>query len=201
MEIKEIIEKYLKKESKDEDEINEQYSDRANSAPCELCGCKHFIKLYRNVVGEVEGSMRGNFSLFGGSVSGSISGDTKILPVLSCKECHNEKIITTWKYTYATDVFWSDMHNFYFGLRENDDEKFKEIKSIYLENPLETREYMLENKNYEYDFFDSLAYYSIGSWAKAGFKINKITIKKKFLFFKWEEIRYPTWNEFKNLNK
>jgi hypothetical protein len=136
--------------------------------------------------------------LFGGSVSGRITGETSTLPVLSCKTCHNERLIATWNYTYNKDMFWSDMHDFYFGVNDNEPKRFRNLLPIYLENPIDTREYALNNKKYDYSFYNEIPYWSTETWAEAGFKIELMRFQKKFLFFKWEEIRYPTWKELKN---
>lgn len=173
------------------DNINEdskRYSNKQNALPCTVCGSNEFVQKFRNVVGEITGSMHGYFSLFGGAVSGSIDGYTKTLPVLSCRKCENEREIHTWQYESATDVFWDHMRGFYFKGTTDD---------YFLSRPLETRRYMLENRNYEYRFYNELPDRTVEQWASHGFKIDKIK-KKKFLF--WESEVYPTWKELEELS-
>lgn len=172
-------------------ENNRKENINRNSRPCDICGGEKFIQLFRNVVGEVSGSMQGSFSLFGGSISGRIDGYTKTLPVLSCKSCQNEREIETWKYTTDKDWFWSQMHKFYFGIKENSPYKSKVIQKYFLERPLETRQYMLDNQNWKYDFYNEIPKWSTEVWAKAGFNIKPV--QYKFLWWKWE--KYPTWEE------
>lgn len=177
----------------------------SNSSPCEVCESVKFIKLYRNVVGEVDGRMRGSFDILGGSISGYISGSTKTLPVLSCANCHNERLICTWHRTGARDIFWGDMHYFYFGFPIKTKktmyfDKLKLNKIDYLNHPLETRQYMLDNKNYNFDFYNEMIWWQPSLWAKAGFQIQMIPeTTRKFLFFFTRKVpaRWPTWRELK----
>lgn len=187
-----MIKEYLEKIADKLDDKNKQEMERENSAPCKACGSKEFIQLFRNVVGEISGRMQGFFSLFGGSISGSIDGYTKTLPVLSCKNCHNEREVATWQYTHERDLFWSEMHYFYFGVSDDRPEKFKELKSIYLENPLDTKKFMENNYNYDFKFYNEIPNWLPETWAKAGFKINKVK-KRHFIF--WTKEVYPTWEE------
>lgn len=173
------------------DEDNRKENIKRNARPCVVCGGKDFIQLFRNVVGEVSGHMQGSFFLFGGSVSGSINGYTKTLPVLSCKGCQNEREIETWKYTPSKEWFWNQMHNFYFGVDHNQPSRFKQTQKYFLERPIETRQYMLDNKNYDHQFYNEIPTWSTEVWAKAGFNIKPV--KRKFLWWTWE--KYPTWEE------
>jgi len=175
--------------------IEEKENEKKNNLPCTLCGSKEFIQLFRNVVGEISGSMQGYFSLFGGSVSGRIDGYTKTLPVLSCKKCHNEREIKVWKYTGCGEWFWREMLDFYLGIEDNDLEKCKKIQKYFLERPVETRQHMLDNRNWVYSFYNDIPQWSTEVWAEAGFEIKPIT--RKFLWWEWK--RYPTWEELQNL--
>jgi len=177
------IEKEIRRLSDSKYEEDKNYSIKENEAPCVVCGSKEFVQKFRNVVGEISGSFYGSYSLFGGSMSGSIDGYTKTLPVLSCRNCENEREIVTYKYPSGREIFWDFMHKFYFNK--------KDIDQFFLTRPIETRNYMIDNPNYGYSFYNELPYWDTETWAKAGFKIPKI--KKKFLFFTWE--RYPTWKE------
>jgi len=170
---------------------SKKYADNENNKPCSVCGSKEFVQKFRNVVGEISGSMHGYFSLFGGSVSGNIDGYTKTLPVLSCRKCENERQIETWNYTHEKDVFWNFMFPFYFGINYNEEHRFKEIDKYFLERPIETRQYALENKNWNYDWYNEITKWNPKDWARAGFEIAKI--KKSFLWLNWEI--YPTWKE------
>lgn len=174
-----------------ENERREKKNTRENARPCELCGSKKFINLFRNVVGEIDGSFHGYYTLFGGGFSGSINGYTKTLPVLSCKICRNEREVETYEYITVHDKFWSDMHYFYFGLNESKED----IQEYYLNRPVETRNMMLEYKNYKYDWYNEIPNWSTEKWAQAGFKIEPIVTKKKFLWWKWENVHYPSWEE------
>lgn len=183
---------YLQNKSNQLDENAKSLADKSNTAPCAKCGGTDFIQLYRNVVGKVEGSVQGYFSLFGGTVSGNIDGETSTLPVLSCTKCNNERTIKTWEYTWEKDLFWSDMHEFYFGITKNNFNYLSEIPQIYLENPVDTRYYAKKNRNLEHDFYNCIPFWSPKEWAKAGFKIQKIKDKK---WWGKEYERYPTWKE------
>lgn len=183
-----IIENYVREKAASKNEDNKKYSNIENSKPCSFCGHNELVQKFRNVVGEISGSVCGNFSLFGGSISGSIDGSTRTLPILSCRKCGNEREIITWKYTSSQKVFWDDMFNFYFGITED---KSRPIPDIYLLHPLETRQYMEKNKNFEFSFYNELPLWHTETWARAGFKIEKVI--KKFLFFKREV--FPTWED------
>lgn len=165
----------------------QDYAERQNDAPCAVCNGKEFIQKFRNVVGEVSGSVSGYFTLFGGSIHGRIDGHTKTLPILSCRNCENEREIVLWNYVSASKMFWEFMHNFYF-IKEH---AYK-IDKFFLERPLGTREYMLKNKNYTYDWYNEMTDWSTERWAEAGFNIKKIT--KKSFFFKKEV--YPAWEDY-----
>lgn len=173
-----------------------QYAQEQNDAPCSVCGSKEFVQKFRNVVGKISGRMEGYFSLFGGSISGSIDGNTKTLPVLSCRKCENEREIETWKYVYPQDMFWDFMYDFYFKVDRNYSKSHHQIPPFFLERPIETREYALENENYKYKFYNEITEWSPKIWAEAGFKIPKI--KKRYFFF-WKKEVYPTWKELKFL--
>lgn len=64
-----------------------------NEAPCSVCKKTEYVLKYREVVGKVEGQISGYFSLFGGSISGQVNGETHTNPVLSCRNCGNEKLV------------------------------------------------------------------------------------------------------------
>lgn len=87
------------------------------------------------------------------------------------------------------------MYYFYFGVKDDKESYFKMIDKFFLERPVETREYMLANKNWEYSFYNEIPTWSTETWAKAGFKIPKIK-KRHFIF--WEKEVYPTWKEITN---
>ena len=185
------VEKEIERVAKLRQDNDEKSAQEDNDEPCAVCGSEKFVQKFRNVVGKISGSMHGYFSLFGGSVSGHIDGYTETLPVLSCRECENERKIATWKYVNREKVFWDFMHDFYFGIEDDDENDLRSIDPFFLERPLGTMEYMLENPNYKYDFYNALAEYDTTTWAEAGFKIPKV--KKRFLFWEWE--RYATWEE------
>ena len=94
-----------------------------NSMPCEICGNTEFIQKYRNVVGKIKGEIQGNYSLFGGSISGYIDGNINTLPVLCCRKCQNERLIKTYNITLPKDIFWDYMFHFYqyikYGYRQH----------------------------------------------------------------------------------
>ncbi len=176
------------------EEEDRKNAEEENDKPCAVCGSKEFVQKFRNVVGEISGSMQGHFSLFGGSISSSIDGYTKTLPVLSCRKCENEREIAVWNFVYRKDVFWDFMYEFYHKIDRNSESY--EVDQFFLERPLETREYALNNKNYDYDFYNKITEWSTETWAKAGFKIPKI--KKRYFIF-WEREVYPTWEELSKL--
>lgn len=70
-----------------------------NEAPCSVCNKSEFVLKYRDVNGKIDGGMSGSFSLFGGSISGYIHGDISTAPVLSCRNCENERkiVIEDWQ--------------------------------------------------------------------------------------------------------
>lgn len=149
---------------------NKLESENRNSAPCSYCGGKELVQKFRNVVGKISGEMHGHFSLFGGSVSGYIDGNTETLPVLSCRNCGNERKVHTWKYTFASDVFWRYMRNFYHFGKDTS----SEIDRFFLERPLGTRKYAQKNRNYENRFYNEIVDWSVATWKRAGFKIAPI---------------------------
>lgn len=95
---------------------------RLNEAPCSVCGKSSFVLKYRNVVGKVNGQISGSFSLFGGSIYGYVDGNTETLPILSCRNCENERIIKVIRYEsytsclqaqYPKDYLYSGGGTFY----------------------------------------------------------------------------------------
>ena len=89
-EIKNASSESYAKAKKNEKEVNE--------APCSVCKNTTFVLKYRDVNGKIEGKISGSFSLFGGSISGYIDGTISTAPVLSCRECENERkiVINSW---------------------------------------------------------------------------------------------------------
>jgi len=83
------IEDYVAKKN-NEEEVD---AKKRNEAPCSVCGKKEFVLKYRYVHGKVKGKMSGTFFLFGGTVTGRIDGETDTKPVLSCRNCENERTI------------------------------------------------------------------------------------------------------------
>lgn len=195
MNLKTTIEYYLDKKADEKNNDSKKWSIYWNDRPCSKCGGTDYIQLFRNVVGEISGSIYGSFSLFGGSVSGRIDGYTKTLPVLSCTSCKNEKEISTFKYVTPRKLFWSDMSCFYFGINADKAERFKEIEKIYLENPLETRKYAQDNREFDYEFYNEIVDWDTETWALAGFKIKKLVKENRFLFWKWTSEYYPSWEK------
>ena len=175
-----------------------------NEEPCSVCGKKEFVQKYRNVVGEISGrnvvgeisgSMQGYFSLFGGSISGSIDGYTKTLPVLSCRNCGNEREIEVYKYYYGKDEFWDFMHNFYFSVEWD---KIRKIDNFFLQRPVGTYLYAKDNRNFGYSYYNELTEWRTDVWAKVGFNIPKKQVRH-WIF--WKKERYMTWEELLKLNK
>lgn len=190
------IEQYLKAKCNQINDEKRKWNIELNSRPCSYCGHKELVQKFRNVVGKIEGYINGTFFLFGGSVTGEINGYTKTLPVLSCRNCENEREIFTVDFRSKQDFFWSDMLYFYQGMSGVSPTKscLKKIDRIYLDHPYETREYMKTWRNWEYDFYNELPEWEPKVWAKAGFKINKI--EKRFLFWEWEI--WPQWKDLSN---
>lgn len=193
----EEIEKELKRIADIENSKKKKQSDEENARCCSVCGNSKFVQKFRNVVGEIDGSMQGFFSIFGGSISGHIDGYTKTLPVLSCRECGNERKIKTWKPTKPKDAFWSFMHQFYFKVDGGFSDLYQ-VEPFFLQRPVETRDYMLDNPNYRYSFYNECPKWSTEVWSKAGFRIPKIK-KRRFIF--WEKEVYPSWKELGGLNE
>lgn len=169
-----------------------------NDRSCAVCGHSEFVRLYRNVVGKVEGHMQGYFSLFGGAVEGHISGTTSTLPVLSCRNCTNERTIETYDYILPRDLFWSSMYDFCEGIekyKEGDTDNYyinKFKSSVWTSySAVEVREYMKSNPNWAYTFLDDISEFSPKTWSVAGFDIKPT--KKSFLWFHWD--KWPTWKE------
>ena len=192
-----LISEYVDNIAQKEQDENEAWANKLNDASCDVCGSNQFVQKFRNVVGEISGSMQGNYSLFGGSISGSINGYTKTLPVLSCRKCENEREIEVWEYIYGEDIFWKKMHYFYFGISKNNKKYLDKIDSFFLDKPVETRQYIIDNPNLNYSFYNDIVDWETSVWAKAGFNIPKK--KHKFLF--WEEEIYPTWQELEQDNQ
>lgn len=137
-------------------------ADLENKAPCKVCGTSGYVTLYRNVVGEISGKIQGCYSLFGGSISGWIDGYTKTLPVLSCRNCHNEKLVATYDYKFPYEVFIQDMKNFCFGFK---------IDQFYYDNALETYKYAKENADL-LGYVKEILFWTPESWEAGGFKIE-----------------------------
>jgi hypothetical protein len=189
------LKEYLLKESIRLNTDAKERAEKENTSPCAVCGETKFIQKFRNVVGKVEGEMHGYFSLFGGSVHGHINGKTSTLPVLSCRNCGNERKIATYNTILTKKIFYRDMYNFYFGIEHNESYRFKDIPKIYLENPKETKQYLIDNVNYdwlgEYEFYNEIKFWDPEKWIKAGFKIEKkIVTKFKFLWWEVKETVY-----------
>jgi hypothetical protein len=98
-------------------------------------------------------------------------------------KCKNERKVDTWQYITEKEKFWDDMHDFYFH------KEVCQLPQIYLDNPIGTRAYMLQNKKWDYDSYNDLPHWSTESWARAGFKIRPR--ERRFLFWEWEE--WPKW--------
>lgn len=180
-----IIEIHLYERAKSLENRYKEIAERMNTACCEVCGGKDFVQKFRNVVGKIEGSMHGYFSLFGGSVSGSINGETSTLPVLSCRNCGNERKVATYNSVSLHNLFWDDITPFYWGVYHAKPEKFKDIPKIYLENAKETKQFALNHRRYDYTFYNEITDWSAKTWIKAGFKINKKVVTR-FKFLWWE---------------
>lgn len=188
------VELEIKRLANEADYNAEKESNRENNAPCSVCNGRKLVQKFRNVVGDVHGEMHGHFSLFGGSVHGYIDGETKTLPVLSCRECGNERLISTWQYTYEEDLFWSFMIKFY--LSESGQKL--DIDPFFLERPLETRQYMqcVEKTSWSNDKeYREMLSWETSVWASRGFKIPS-TKKRKITWKLWKkeyETVYPSW--------
>lgn len=114
----------LRNATDQENTKNELDYQRYNESPCSVCGKSDFIMKYRNVNGKIEGRISGSFSLFGGSISGYIDGETHTDPVLCCRECENERKIEIFKYKCIEDT-WDEQlpyMSYYFGI-EKDEKK------------------------------------------------------------------------------
>lgn len=184
------IKQYLKNEADKKNKASELYSQEQNDKPCVVCKNKTFVQKFRNVVGEISGYLRGSYSIFRGSFYGTIDGHTKTLPVLSCRECGNEREITTYTRVSDDKLFWDDMYYFYFGLEKNDKKILSKIPNIYLDNPKDTLDYIKENYNYERKWYNELKSYPAETWAEAGFKGLEKKKEHKFLFWKWTTTFY-----------
>lgn len=108
--LQEQVEKAYKELENIRDEFNEywaKYSKRINESPCSVCNLSQFVLKYRDVNGKVEGRMFGAFSLFGGSISGYVSGETHTDPILSCRSCENERKIDISLHKTIDDI-WNE---------------------------------------------------------------------------------------------
>lgn len=90
-------------------EEHKQWAQRLNEAPCTVCNSSEYVIKYREIVGKITGKTSGYFSLFGGSISGYIDGNISTKPVLSCRECGNEKLIQIPKHTHYKDLIVNQM--------------------------------------------------------------------------------------------
>lgn len=195
-----VIEKYLSDRASTQFSEDVKDAERKNTAPCAVCGKDKFVQLYRNVVGKVNGSMHGSFSLFGGSVTGYINGYTTTLPVLSCQNCSNERTIATYSYMDTNEMFWSDMHNLYFAFSNGEPERLKEFQqeqAWYLDKPYELHEHLQETYNWKFDFYHEMKSWPVKRFVEAGFDVPKAY--KRFLFWTYET--YPSWKELKVLTQ
>lgn len=76
----------------------EESARERNEAPCNVCGKTEYVLKYRDVSGSIHGETHGYFSLFGGSISGYVDGETHTSPVLSCRNCGNERRVEIAEY-------------------------------------------------------------------------------------------------------
>ena len=106
------VEKAWQEIQKEADKINTKSEKEAkdfNEAPCTVCQKTEYIIKYREVVGTVKGRISGYFSLFGGSISGYIDGETHTNPVLSCRNCENEKLVRIGEYKSSYELLKEQM--------------------------------------------------------------------------------------------
>lgn len=182
-----------------------------NEGPCEVCGGKEWVNLFRRTQGKFSSDSSSSHFLLGSSSSHSVSGEIDTDKVLSCRSCQNEKLIRTPKSIYEMDIFWDDMWYFYRPMDKKYEDKeevtqedlkwLKKIPELYLRFPVETRAYALKNKCYESDYKNVITKWSPKIWEEAGFDFSKygdLVTEKKFLFFKWKE--ELTWNDLEFMN-
>lgn len=103
--------------SKKESDRREKEALEENEAPCSVCGGVRYVLKYRDVVGSVEGEIDGSFSLFGGSISGYIDGETHTNPILSCRECGNEKKVIIAKFYADYETLEDNMPSVFYASR------------------------------------------------------------------------------------
>lgn len=186
-----VVEKYVDNESTLYYSKEYKRAAEKNRASCTVCGCKTHIELYRKTVGEFKGNMSSSHLLLASSAQMSMSGRLDTDKVLSCRDCKNEKLIEKADYRSATEIFWQDLSGFYFGVDSGEPERFTRTPKIYLENPIDTYNYAVENANSASQYYNEIVEWSPEVWAAAGFNINKVT--RKFLWHKRE--MHPTWKQ------
>lgn len=75
-----------------------------NNDKCPHCKSTNVNNRISRIQGSLKGSSYGNYSLFGGSISGNISGSLDTNEVNKCNDCQNEwKVMCPHQYTYLTD--------------------------------------------------------------------------------------------------
>lgn len=151
----------------------ESNAEKANRAPCENCQSIEFVKLFRYVAKH--------------------DGNVETLPVLSCRNCTNERVIETPEWPDMDKLFWRDMYGFYFGIKEKSECKLNEFKNnhpFYLQHPKELHDY-INSFSWMDTAYSYMSDFTEKDYARAGFNIPKV--QKRFLFWKYE--RLLKWKE------
>lgn len=128
-----------------------------NESPCSVCGKKEFVMKYREVTGKIKGETSGFFSLFGGSIHGYIDGSISTKPVLSCRNCENERLIRISSTTSIKNIISRQLPYFWY-CREEADEEADEKASGWLQSKgLEVAKFLNDkmwDPNINFDNYD-----------------------------------------------
>jgi hypothetical protein len=99
----------IQKEAQKLSDENEEEALKENESPCSVCKKSEFVLKYRDIQGKIKGETHGYFSLFGGSIYGYVDGDISTKPILSCRNCENERQIVVPKYIDGYELLEQQM--------------------------------------------------------------------------------------------
>ncbi len=122
---------------------------KRNESPCTVCGKSEFVMKYRDVNGKIEGKMSGSFSLFGGSISGYVDGSIQTAPVLSCRNCENERKIEIPDITSGSDIVRVNLPHMYDYVDSTPCSKWLQEKGLEVAAALDREYYIREITDYD----------------------------------------------------
>jgi len=143
-------------EAQKETDKNERDAKEYNEAPCSVCKKTEYVLKYRDVEGSIHGETYGYFSLFGGSISGYIDGETHTNPVLSCRNCGNEKKVEIASYKSDYELLKEQLPTMWGGtFTDNPCSKWLSEKGLEVARLLMEHTFLVKDYNDIREFPDS----------------------------------------------